>query len=66
MYLEYIMGPKKATKKTEGASGEMGYCVKCKKKRTMNNTTKVKTKNGRNALSGVCAKCGTKMMKFVK
>ena len=66
MYLEYIMGPKKATKKSEGASGEMGYCVKCKEKRTMKNTKKVQTKNGRNALSGVCAKCGTKMMKFVK
>uniref|UniRef100_A0A6C0AV94 DUF5679 domain-containing protein n=1 Tax=viral metagenome TaxID=1070528 RepID=A0A6C0AV94_9ZZZZ len=56
------MGPKKASK----TPTEIGYCVKCKEKRTMKDTKKIKTKNGRNALSGVCEKCGTKMMKFVK
>ena len=66
MYLEYIMGPKKATKKTDGASGEMGYCVKCQRVHTMGDTKKVQTKNGRNALSGKCKKYGTTMMKFVK
>ena len=54
------------TPKSKTTSNEMGYCVKCKEKRTMNDSKKVQTKNGRNALSGVCAKCGTKMMKFVK
>lgn len=58
--------PKSKTPKSKTTSNEMGYCVKCKEKRTMNDSKKVQTKNGRNALSGVCAKCGTKMMKFVK
>lgn len=43
-----------------------GYCVRCKKKDSaMKNATVVKTANGRNAAKGVCAKCGTKMMKFL-
>lgn len=58
--------PKSKTSKGETTSNEMGYCVKCKDKRIMKDTKKVQTKNGRNALSGLCAKCGTKMMKFVK
>ena len=58
--------PKSKPSKSETTSNEMGYCVKCKEKRTMKSTKKVQTKNGRNALSGVCEKCGTKMMKFVK
>jgi hypothetical protein len=43
-----------------------GYCVSCKRKRTMKSCKNKKTKNGRNMLSGVCANCGTKMAKFVK
>ena len=58
--------PKSKTPKSKTTSNEMGYCVKCKEKRTMKDTKKVQTKNGRNALSGVCENCGTKMMKFVK
>ena len=58
--------PKSRPSKSETTSNEMGYCVKCKEKRTMKSTKKVQTKNKRNALSGVCEKCGTKMMKFVK
>jgi hypothetical protein len=58
--------PKSKTSKSETTSNEKGYCVKCKEKRTMKDTKKVQTKNGRNALSGVCENCGTKMMKFVK
>jgi hypothetical protein len=57
---------KSKTPKSETTSNEKGYCVKCKEKRTMKDTKKVQTKNGRNALSGVCENCGTKMMKFVK
>ena len=58
--------PKSKTPKSKTTSNEMGYCVKCKRVHTMGDTKKVKTKNGRNALSGVCAKSGTNMMKFVK
>lgn len=40
------------------------YCVKCKTKRDMNNEEEVTMKNGRNALSGKCNVCGTKMFKI--
>jgi pimeloyl-ACP methyl ester carboxylesterase len=35
------------------------YCIKCKKKRVMLNTTEVTMKNGRTALRGTCEACGT-------
>jgi hypothetical protein len=41
-----------------------GYCVKCKKKQTMESAKEVKLKNGRPAVSGVCPKCGTKMFRI--
>ena len=43
-----------------------GYCVKCKKKREMKNMKEVTLKNGRKAVTGTCAACGTKMFKFLK
>ncbi|MDQ6662117.1 MAG: DUF5679 domain-containing protein [Chloroflexota bacterium] len=36
------------------------YCVKCKKKTEMNDPQKITMKNGRPALQGHCAVCGTK------
>ncbi len=47
-------------------AGKTGFCVKCSMKRKMKDPHKVKMKNGRNALKGVCSSCGTKMFKFVK
>lgn len=45
------------------------YCVKCKAKRDMEDEKEVtfKAKGGktRNALSGKCPKCGTKMFRIV-
>ena len=41
-----------------------GYCMKCRKKREMRNVKDVKV-NGRNAIKGVCSKCGTNIFKFV-
>jgi hypothetical protein len=45
------------------------YCVKCKAKRDMKNEKEVtfKGKGGmkRNALSGVCPTCGTKMFRIL-
>lgn len=38
-----------------------GYCMKCKCKQTMNNTSNVTTKNGREAKKGQCKKCDTNM-----
>ena len=40
------------------------YCVKCKAKRDMKNEKQVTMKNGRQALSGTCSVCGTKMFKI--
>ncbi len=45
------------------------YCVKCKAKRDMKDEKEVsfKAKGGkkRNALSGTCPKCGTKMFRIM-
>lgn len=40
------------------------YCVKCKAKREMKGEKQVTMKNGRNATSGICTVCGTKMFKI--
>ena len=37
------------------------YCLGCKEKRRMTGITLRLFKNGRPALKGFCAKCGTKM-----
>ncbi len=42
-----------------------GYCVKCKAKREMADTKTVTMKNGRKAMKGKCAKCGTGMYKIL-
>lgn len=55
---------KKAAKKSPMAEGE-GYCVKCKAKRMMANTKKVKMANGRPAMKGTCPVCGTGMFKIL-
>jgi len=45
------------------------YCVKCKKKQEMNSEKEVsfKAKGGkkRNAMSGICPVCGTKMFRIL-
>jgi len=47
----------------------IGYCVKCKEKRTMKDATKVEmpAKGGatRPAMKGNCEKCGTGMFKIM-
>jgi Domain of unknown function (DUF5679) len=40
------------------------YCVKCKSKRDMKNEKQITMKNGRQALSGTCSVCDTKMFKI--
>ena len=46
-----------------------GYCVKCKKKQTMENPKEItmKGKGGvkRKAVTGSCPKCGTKMFRIL-
>ena len=38
-----------------------GYCVRCKAKQEMRSATRTLMKNGRRAMIGLCACCGTKM-----
>jgi hypothetical protein len=39
----------------------LGYCVRCKAKQEMLSATRTLMKNGRRAMIGLCACCGTKM-----
>jgi Domain of unknown function (DUF5679) len=41
------------------------YCVKCKKKTEMKNAQEVTMKNGRHAMRGQCAECGTTTQAFL-
>ena len=59
------MGPKKAPA-APASEDCIGYCVKCKKKQTMNSCKKATSSNGRNMMKGECKVCGTKMNKFIK
>jgi hypothetical protein len=43
----------------------LGYCVKEKAQKPMKDAQEVVLKNGKHAVRGVCASCGTKMIKFV-
>jgi actin-like ATPase involved in cell morphogenesis len=42
-----------------GAMADQYYCVKCKRKTEMRNPKRVTTKNGKSALKGSCAVCGS-------
>ena len=42
-----------------------GYCLKCKEKKEMKDASKVKMKNGRDAMKGKCPSCGTGMFKIL-
>ena len=42
-----------------------GYCVKCKKKREIEDAQEVKMKNGRPAMKGKCGTCGTGMYRIL-
>ena len=43
----------------------LGYCCKERELKPMKDPEEVALKNGRYAIRGICASCGTKMMKFV-
>jgi len=42
------------------------YCITCRTKREMSRPKSVKTDNGKSALEGICAKCGTKMYRIAR
>jgi len=44
---------------------ETAYCVKCRQKTPMKDAQEVKMKNGRPAMKGVCATCGTGVYKIL-
>lgn len=44
---------------------ETAYCVKCRAKTEMVNAERVTMKNGRPAMKGKCAKCGTGVYKIL-
>ena len=44
---------------------EIGYCVKCKAKREIEDAERVTMKNGRPAMKGKCGTCGTCMYKIL-
>lgn len=44
---------------------EEAYCVKCRATREMKNGRAETMQNGRRAMRGECAVCGTKIMRFL-
>lgn len=61
--------PIEAASEHDGGKGGIvaqyeAYCVKCKAKRQFEGTV-VTLKNGRNAASGTCPVCGTKVMRIL-
>lgn len=42
-----------------------GFCVKCRKKRTIKNGTTKMTANNRKMAQGTCPVCGTKVTRFL-
>ena len=43
-----------------------GHCMRCKEEREIKGAKQVKMKNGRDAVTGTCMKCDTKMFKIGK
>jgi Domain of unknown function (DUF5679) len=43
----------------------LAYCVKEKTKKPMRDVQEITLSNGKHALKGICASCGTKMTKFI-
>jgi NAD-dependent SIR2 family protein deacetylase len=48
----------------KGATVE-AYCVKCRKKTTMQDPKEETLKNGRRAMMGKCPACGTKLCRIL-
>jgi hypothetical protein len=42
----------------------IAYCMKCKTKRTVKNPKEITHSNGRKAVTGTCANCGTKIFRM--
>jgi hypothetical protein len=42
-----------------------GYCMKCKVRRDMKDEKRVRAKDGRSGIAGICTVCGGKMFKMI-
>jgi hypothetical protein len=49
----------------EGMAAVEAYCVKCREKREIKDPQEVTLKNGRPALKGTCAVCGTGLFRML-
>ncbi len=47
------------------ATSNQAYCVKCKAKVTLADAKQITLKNGRPAMKGKCAKCGTSVFRIL-
>lgn len=50
----------------KGVSNLEGRCMKCRENREIKDATEVVMKNGKPAVTGTCAVCGTKMFRIGK
>ncbi|MGD0780113.1 MAG: DUF5679 domain-containing protein [Dehalococcoidales bacterium] len=55
-----------STELEETAELVQGFCLKCRKKMGMKSLRQVILKNNRHAIEGVCVRCGTRIIKFIK
>ena len=46
------------------ATGVTGYCMKCRTKRDIKDPKAIVHKNGKAAVTGICAICGTKVFRM--
>ena len=53
------------TERNEEHMAETAYCVRCKEKREIKDSTQVTMKNGKPALQGVCTVCGVRAMRIL-
>ena len=51
--------------KEKPAGTMIGYCLKCKEKKEMQNLEPYTMKNGRQASKGTCTNCGGKIFKIL-
>jgi hypothetical protein len=42
-----------------------GYCFRCKTRKTIQDATETRMKNGRPVVTGICITCGTKIWKLL-
>jgi NAD-dependent SIR2 family protein deacetylase len=62
--LKFLGGLSSKLFQEEGKMAE-GYCVKCKAKKQMVNSSEITMANGRQAMKGKCPDCGTGMFKIL-